>query len=309
MSKTLENMMPTDILDHVLNMLRLQASNIYNLRLQPPWGIKLSTPQQSAFHVVERGDCWLLLPDQDPIHLTMGDLITVTNYTKYALVDHPTSTPVDLPELLKQYHNQPPQNPPTALVCSSFQTEHAGISPLLALLPPLIHLHDETGEALGWLQTSLYFIFEELKTSKPGHQAIISRLMDVIIIMVIRHWIETYPSEEGGWLGALYHPQLGPALHLIHTQPDHRWTVDSLAKSVNLSRSHLAALFTEIIGESTIRYLTRWRMQLAVMLLIEHPELDLQEVAHRVGYQSAYTFSKAFKRTIGIAPSAYRRHA
>lgn len=112
--------------------------------------------------------------------------------------------------------------------------------------------------------------------------------------------------KNTGLLGALYDPLIGKALGLIHAQPQHAWTVASLASAVGCSRSSFSAHFTALVGEPPIEYLARWRMQIASRWLAGDPSLRVGEIATRVGYSSEAAFSKAFKRLIGTAPKAYR---
>ena len=67
----------------------------------------------------------------------------------------------------------------------------------------------------------------------------------------------------------------------------------------------LAQRFTELVGETPIRYLANWRMQLAKQMLREGARI--QEVATRVGYESEAAFNRAFKRATGSPPAAWRR--
>jgi AraC-like DNA-binding protein len=92
----------------------------------------------------------------------------------------------------------------------------------------------------------------------------------------------------------------------IHRQPERDWTVADLAASVNMSRSVFSDRFTTLVGAPPLLYLTRWRMHLASRWLREE-RVSLGEVASRLGYESEPSFSRAFKRHIGVAPGAVRR--
>lgn len=176
-------------------------------------------------------------------------------------------------------------------------------------MPPLILIRGENGRAIDWLTAPLEMVAFEAQHDYPGKDTVLSRLMDILFIMVIRYWITHQSARDGGWFSALYHPQIGEVLGYIHRQPEHDWTVDSLAETVSMSRSSLANQFTGMVGESPMKYLTRWRMQLAATWLAQDPLLTVEEVSLRVGYTSSYAFSKAFKRLVGVAPSEYRSQA
>jgi AraC-like DNA-binding protein len=146
----------------------------------------------------------------------------------------------------------------------------------------------------------------EARRLRPGGEAVITRLADVIVVQAIRAWIESDPAARTGWLGALRDRQIGRAIALIHRDPARAWTVGSLAAEVAMSRSALAARFTELVGEPVMHYLTRWRMNLALSALREQ-DVTVAELADRLGYRSEAAFSRAFKRTTGRSPGAIRR--
>lgn len=135
----------------------------------------------------------------------------------------------------------------------------------------------------------------------------ITRLGDILVVQAIRSWIETDPAARTGWLGALQDRQIGRAIALIHRDPAQAWTVASLARQVAMSRSAFAARFTELVGEPVMRYVTRWRMYVAMDALKEQGT-SVAKVASRLGYQSEAAFSRAFKRVISVSPGAIRRN-
>jgi len=114
------------------------------------------------------------------------------------------------------------------------------------------------------------------------------------------------PDADIGWLAALADRRIGAALHLLHKDVAANWTVETLAAAAGMSRSAFALRFKDKVGQSPLEYLTRWRMFRAAQLL-RHGERALVEIAGSVGYESEAAFNKAFKRTTGSAPGAYRR--
>jgi AraC-like DNA-binding protein len=126
-----------------------------------------------------------------------------------------------------------------------------------------------------------------------------------LLIQAIRWWLEHEPSAQSGWLHALRDKQIGRVITLIHRNPARAWTITSLASEVAMSRSVLAARFKELVGVSVMRYLVGWRMQLAVSSL-KKEDIDIGQLAERLGYQSQSAFNRAFKRYVGTAPGAVR---
>ncbi|MBI1258130.1 MAG: helix-turn-helix domain-containing protein [Chloroflexi bacterium] len=303
-----------DALTNVLEVLRLEPVVMHYLHLRAPWGIALAATNGAAFHVVDEGQCWLRLPDQtEPIVLRRGDLIVLSNTAHYELLDNPRTAAVPLQNLLAYRSEDGRVEPPgsangevATLICGEFRTDQNAISPLFSMLPPFIHIQAQEGRSVEWLAAPLEQIAFESRHDYPGKATVVSRLMDILFIMVIRYWIVHQGFEHSGWFGALYHPQIGEVLGHIHREPQIKWTVESLAATVHMSRSALANQFTALVGESPMQYMTRWRMQLAAQRLRENRQEKIDVIAERLGYASPYSFSKAFKRLLGVSPTEYR---
>ena len=156
-----------------------------------------------------------------------------------------------------------------------------------------------------WLGTTLKFTINEARTARPGNAAMLGRLTELMFVEILREYMQRLPMNQGGWLAGVNDPIVGKALRLLHTDPSRNWTVDELAREGGVSRSVLAQRFTELVGESPIRYLAGWRMQVAKQLMREGARI--QDVATRVGYDSEAAFNRAFKRATGSPPAAWRK--
>jgi AraC-like DNA-binding protein len=128
-----------------------------------------------------------------------------------------------------------------------------------------------------------------------------------MFVEILREYMQRLPVNQGGWLAGVNDPIVGRALRLLHALPARNWTVERLARESAVSRSVLAQRFTELVGESPIRYLARWRMQVAKQLMREGTRI--QDVAARVGYDSEAAFNRAFKRATGRPPATWRKSA
>jgi AraC-like DNA-binding protein len=148
----------------------------------------------------------------------------------------------------------------------------------------------------------------EARELRPGGEAVITRLADILVIQALRTWMERDPAARTGWLGALRDESIGRALSRVHRDPAHPWTVASLARVAAMSRSAFAARFTELVGEPAMQYVTRWRMNLARARLAE-ADAPLGQLAAQLGYRSEAAFGRAFKRFVGVSPGAARRAA
>jgi AraC-like DNA-binding protein len=302
-----------DVLTDVLNSLRLRSGLYCRSTMTAPWGLGFRPTTVATFHVIDRGDCFLRIDgDPTPLALAGGDLIVFPHGAGHQLADDP-GTParwqIPLDEVM------PDEcmlialgggGATTSLLCGTFCLERADAHPLLALLPPLIHIRGHDDGAATWLETTLQFLTSEAGAQRPGAETIVRRLTEVLFVQVVRAWIEGHPTETRGWLSALGDPRIGAAIGLLHRRPAQAWQVAELAAEVGLSRSAFAARFSALVGQPPLNYLAGWRMQLAAELL-RTGDLALSEVAERVGYGSEPAFSKAFKRRVGLGPGAYRR--
>jgi len=197
--------------------------------------------------------------------------------------------------------------PPTALVCGAVRLEHPAAHELVRALPATI-LVGAGAPGEEWIQTTLRLLAAEARSPRPGGEAVITRLADIIVIQAIRAWLETDPGARTGWLGAMRDPQIGRAIALVHDDPARDWTVAALAQELAMSRSAFAARFSELVGEPAMQYVTTWRMHLALAALQEG-DATVAQLADRLGYRSEAAFARAFKRVVGMPPGAVRRQA
>jgi AraC-like DNA-binding protein len=306
----------TDVLTDVLETVRVGAACYGRVEAAAPWGIGVEADEEDArFHVVLSGDCWLEVEGQDPVQLHGGDLVALPHGHAHSLSDALGGAVRPLSELIASGAGKCQSSitvgsggAQATLVTGSFHFEDRRNNPLLSVLPNLIVLPGEMSRNVHWLEPTLKFIACEAASGRPGAQTVVSRLADVLFIQIVRGYLASLPAGASGWLGALGDPQIGAALGLIHQSPELDWTVQSLAARVAMSRSAFASRFARLVGEPPLAYVTRWRMQKAAGLL-RQSSATLADIAERVGYDSEAAFSKAFKRTVGSAPGAYRRAA
>lgn len=305
---------PIDPLGEALHALRMSGAFYCRSEFTEPWGLTLPPlPGYLWFHVVTTGRLELEDAEGRTRPLNTGDLALVTQGSGHTLRSGPAApTPgiLDLPreEITARYEvlHHGGGGLLTRMMCGAVRFDHPAARDLVAMLPPTIHLDAAATPEVVSLQATLQLIAAETRQQRPGGEAVITRLADVLVIQVIRWWLETDPEATTGWLGALRDPQLGRALALIHNDPARAWTVATLADEVAMSRSAFAARFTQIVGEPVMQYVTRWRMRVAVGALRDEGA-TVAELADRLGYRSEAAFARAFKRVIGTGPGAVRR--
>ncbi|MGH8807600.1 MAG: AraC family transcriptional regulator [Noviherbaspirillum sp.] len=305
---------PVDPLGEALHFLRMSGVFYCRSEFTAPWGLALPAMKDCLmFHVVTSGRCWLEVAGAEPRLLQAGDFALVPHGEGHLLASEPGAPAdrlFDLPreevsdrfEVLRHGRG----GAATSLVCGAVRFDHPAARHLVTLLPRMIAIESSSSPHMDWMHSTLRFMATEAREQRPGGEAVITRLADILVIQAIRAWMAQDPAAQTGWLGALQDKQIGRAIALIHRAPAHAWTLASLAREVAMSRSAFAARFTELVGMPAMHYVARWRMHVALTWLKEQ-DIALGELASRVGYQSEAAFSRAFKRFIGVSPGTVRR--
>ena len=305
---------PTDPLGEALHLLRLTGSIYARSDLTAPWGIDLPALEgHMMFHIVTRGRCWLEADGSEPRLLERGSLALVPHGLGHRLVDECGRESVDFFDLpverftdRYEYLRYGGDGEACRLICVVVRFDHVSAERLVDALPPVLHMDAwESGDD-RWLTDTLRFIAREAEALRPGGETVITRLADILVIQMVRRWIETEADVDTGWLAALRDEQLGRAIAAMHREPGAAWTLESLARTAAMSRSVFAGRFAEVVGEPAMRYLTRWRLQLARAALREATD-PVGAVAERFGYRSEAAFCRAFKREFGVSPGSDRR--
>jgi AraC-like DNA-binding protein len=307
---------PAEPLGEALQFLRMSGAAYYRSELTAPWGMTLPPmPGYLWFHVVTSGRLWLETGEEERGWIQLGDLALVPHGEGHVLRSEPGAPAPHILDLEREpvsdryeiiRHGE--GGAPTGLICGAVRFEHPAAGNLVEVLPSTIHIEASSSPRLERMRSLLQLMAAEAGELRPGGEAVITRLADILVIQAIRAWMESDPAAQRGWLGALQDPQIGRAISLIHREPARDWTVASLAHELAMSRSAFAARFTELVGEPVMSYVARWRMQVAVDALKEEGA-TVGQLADRLGYRSEAAFSRAFKRVIGVSPGAIRRSA
>ncbi|MFI4893904.1 MAG: AraC family transcriptional regulator [Phycisphaerales bacterium JB058] len=308
----------TDPLGETLHSFRLEGVVYARSRLTAPWGIAMPPmPGCLMFHIVTAGSCRLEFADQEAATIRPGEFALMPRGEGHA-IKHDEGVAAepffDLPiqRITPRYEllDYGGGGEETTLICGAVRFDHPAAGDLIELLPSLIHIrtwNSTSGNSAHaeWMHSTLRLMAAEASTRQPGGETVVTRLADILVIQAIRSWLLENPASRRGWLGALDDKRIGPAILQIHREPTKDWTVASLAQSVSMSRSAFSARFTELIGESAMQYLTRWRMHLAGSWLREG-DITAAECGARLGYNSEAAFSRAFKRVMGQPPGAWQ---
>jgi len=304
---------PADPITQVLRVVRIRSTVWCRSLLGAPWGFGAQAHGNPAFHVVTAGTCWLEIDGEPGQHaLRAGDLVVLPTGRRHWMRDDPATPATDLEEILastpldehrRLRHGG--RGARTELLCGGFALEGGSAPPILRVLPAAVHIRGASGRPVPWLAATLALITAETASDAPGAEEVVSRLADALLTQALRAALAELESSSGAGVLALRNPQIAAAIELIHRQPERAWTVGDVAAKVALSRSAFSARFRELVGESPRRYITRTRLAHAAALL-HTTDASLTEIAVRAGYATEFSFGKAFKRTFGVAPGAYR---
>lgn len=330
-----------DTLSDVLRAVRLNGAVFFDFEATSPWVAETpSSRQLTAFirgaehvieyHVITRGECWGGVVGEEPVRLVAGDVIAFPHGDAHVLSSAPgmrapagaafASTGDSIPFSAVVAHTAHPgaQLPfmlraggdegriGAHVVCGFLGCDTRPFNPLLAALPRMLHVRDRPGGDGGWLSHFIHVALAESTERRPGGACVLARLSELMFVELVRRHVDTLPPEQTGWLAGVRDEFVGRALGLLHTRPAHPWTLDELAREVNLSRSAIAERFTHFVGQPPMQYLAQWRMQVAAGLLAAGAT-KVSGVALQVGYDSEAAFSRAFKRLVGVPPAKWRR--
>lgn len=326
--------MSQDTLSDVLRAVRLRGAVFFNVSANHEWAAEAPAAMELApmmmrgvdhvieYHALARGSCWVRLLDGPSAQLFAGDVVMFPHGDAHVVSSGPgmrgnpdfswfAKTRVEqLPINLalggdSVLHSAPPDgHAETNFVCGFLGCDVQPFNPLIAALPRLLLLRANDDNA--WVANFTQQAVAESHAQRPGGEAMLARMSEMMFVDAVRRYADQLPPQSAGWLAGLRDRYVGRALALMHEQPAQRWTIDELGRCVGLSRSALHERFAGLIGVPPMQYLAQWRMQAAARLLLE-TRSTVASIAVDVGYDSEAAFARAFKRSVGTPPAAWRR--
>jgi AraC-like DNA-binding protein len=288
--------------------------------MDPPWSLRIQDEAPLTLVAMVRGEASILPDAGDPVRLGPGDVAVLRGPEPYTVADDPATPPQavihpgqrcttpegdELAEMtdlgVRTWGNSP--DGATMMLTGTYQMDGEVSGRLLRALPALLVVADD-----AWDSPLIPLLAAEIVKDEPGQEAVLDRLLDLLLIAVLRAWFARPEAEAPGWYRAHADPVVGPALRMLHHDPARPWTVAALADATGVSRAALARRFNALVGEPPMTFLTGWRIALAADLLRE-PGATVGSVAHRVGYGSPFALSTAFKRVRGMSPQQHRAAA
>ena len=315
-----------DALSDVLRVVRLKGGVFLHAEFTAPWCIQSQIAPEDCsvllgevehvvlYHYVVEGRLRAQVLNGQPVEIEAGEAVILPHNDAHLLGSHLDLPPVPGREIVSVSpagglwairHGGGGET--TRVVCGYLGCDRLENNLLASILPPLLRFDTRRGSAAAWVKSSLEFAAHEIAAGRAGSEMVLAKLSELLFVEALRNYVESLPQEQTGWLAGLKDPFVSRALALLHNGVAREWTVDDLGREVGLSRSALADRFTRLIGEPPMRYLARWRIQLAAHHL-RRSDTPLARIATQVGYESEAAFNRAFKRSLGVPPAAWRRN-
>jgi AraC-like DNA-binding protein len=300
---------------------RARGAFLLRSSMDPPWSLRIEDEAPLTIVALVRGEAWIVPDDAPPDQLGEGDVAVIRGPDPYTVADDPATAPQavihpgqrcttpegeDLTKTMDFFGVRTWGNAPdgaTVMLTGTYELEGEVSRRLLRALPMRLVVR-----GADWDQPLVPLLADEIVKDQPGQEAVLDRLLDLLLIAALRAWFARPDGAAPGWYRAHADPIVGPALRMLHHNPAEPWTVARLAHATGVSRAALARRFNALVGEPPMTFLTRWRIALAADLLRE-PGATLAAVADEVGYASPFALSAAFKRVRGVSPQAYRARA
>ncbi len=329
--------MSRDTLSNMLRAIRLRGAMFYHVEGTAPWlaeaapsaaivsTILPGAEHMMEFHGVASGTCWAGIVGEPPIRLEAGDLVIFPQGDAHTIGSRPNPNasgadmgfytsprPAQLPYVLRVTEQGPtertrqPGETDGTIVCGFIGCDVRPFNPLLAALPRMLHVPGQASGGSAWLAGVLDAVVQESSAKRTGGEAVLERMAEMLFVEALRRYLDALPEGQTGWLAGLGDAVVGRALARLHDRPSEAWTLERLAESAAVSRTTLHERFVQLIGLPPMQYLAYLRMQLAARWLRD-TDAKVLEVALEVGYENEAAFARAFRRSTGESPAAWRR--
>jgi AraC-like DNA-binding protein len=328
--------MSRDTLSDLLLSVRLRGAVFFYVSFRDQWSVGAPPASEIAdavlpgceqvmeYHMIAKGSGWAAVTGLPPVRLNAGDIVMFPQGDSHVISSAPGIEPFRMsaawvhslrsdlkPTPINFRHGVVDTSMPLPIddaeavaVCGFLGCDLHPFNPLAAALPRIMHV--PASRAGGWINRVIEQAVIEANSRRPGGDAVLERLSEMMFVDTTRRYLEDLPEDATGWLAGLRDRFVGRALELMHEKPDYDWSVDDLARKIGLSRSALHERFVKFLGQPPMQYLASWRIQLGARLLRESNR-NVASIALDVGYDSEAAFSRAFKRSVGMPPAAWRK--
>ncbi len=320
-----------DPLSDVLRTVKLKGALFFMIDATSPWCVEVPPARDYAdiilpsarhvvsYHVAVEGRGLASVPGVEPIAFDAGDIIVFPHADPYLMTSAPGVPPeLDREQTLQFFRDLAAgklpfiipegggKHPKAKFICGFLGCDLSPFNPLFATFPPILHIRRPSGGSADLLDQLIDLAMTEIQRPRAGGESIRLGLSELMFVELLRRHLETHSADGPGWLAGLRDPKVGRALALLHAEPARDWTLEALARAAGVSRSVLAERFARCVGETPMRYLTLWRMQLAARLLADGGT-KVAAIGEQVGFRAEAAFSRTFKKVTGLAPAEWRR--
>ncbi|MDE1180031.1 AraC family transcriptional regulator [Paraburkholderia sp.] len=302
-----------DLLADIVRLLRPEILDWKTIESNRRWGMIVPPLDLPRFSLVTAGTCWYVPDVGTPLFMRQGDYLLLTQGHRYRVVSD-MDVVRDLDDLSTRSQTEDPQGyvrwqgeplaETTRLVGGYFQVAPEQAALTSALLPELVHVRFGDEDA-GQLHPLIGLIANEAGCALPGHNLVMGRLIELMLVEILRHPMQRMATEQKGWLGGLSDPRIATALQAIHADIARQWTLETLSQHVGMSRSAFVQRFCEKVGVPPGAYVSSWRLAIAKDALLDS-DRSVANIALAIGYLSDSAFSTAFKRAVGCSPRQFR---
>ncbi|MEV0091017.1 AraC family transcriptional regulator [Streptomyces sp. NPDC050738] len=306
-----------DALAGLLDGPRARGAFLLRMVMEPPWSVRIEDEAPLCLMTMARGEAWVIPGTGEAVRLRPGDVAVARGPAPYTVACAPDAEPswligpggtcstlrgeplsVSMDLGVRTWGNAPDGS--ATMLVGTYLMGGELTRRLLDALPGLLLLPAEV-----WNSSLMPLLDEEISRDEPGQSVVLDRLLDLLLIAVLRSWFSRPQAEAPAWYRAMGDPVVGQALRLMQDDPAHPWTVALLATKTGVSRAQLARRFSELVSEPPMSYLTGWRLALAADQL-RTTDATIEAVARKVGYSGSFALSAAFKRVRGISPQEHR---
>lgn len=312
--------MGVDVITRLLLEMRSNGALFDRDVLTGPWSVRFEDTSGLTLVTLLHGSGWVHVGAEPPVPIAAKDFVVLVGAEDVVVSDQelcggdPTVMVTGVHECrdhrgidvaddvrLGSHVLDEPGAGTAAMLTGRYQVRGRLSDRLLSALPTVLVVPGD-GRPCPILDLTV----DELRHAGPGSQAILDRLLDVLMLTALRDWLELNESPAPAWYQALADPVVGPPMKAMHDQPAAAWTVEQMARIAGVSRATFSRRFSELVGETPMAYLNGWRLAVAADLLARGGS-TVDAVAREVGYANGYALSVAFKRVYGLRPSDYRR--
>jgi len=319
------------VLSEVLRAVRLTGALYFEVSAAHPWvavtpsmekiGASMMPDAEHVipFHIMVAGHGWAMPRDRSvaPSKVDSGDIVMFPFGESHVITSDRTQwegKPADPSFYAEAAASERPftliaiggDGEKAKLVCGYLGCDASPFNPLLGALPKMLVVKPQAGSD-SLMRELLRAALDEKARPRAGAETVLAKLSELMFVQAVRQHMDGLPAASSTWLSGLRDECVGRALRLIHARPAEDWSTALLAKESGLSRSVFSERFTRFTGEAPMRYVGRWRMQLAARLLATGESIGA--AAEGVGYHSEAAFQRAFKKFVGATPGEWRKRS